>query len=232
MNDGQAWESILNEAVAKTRQSLTIRRNQMDEQKRTLMETIQSKDDQIAELQMRLQSREVLAKAKEHGGTVHFEAISPSKDDPNTIVTSASKQTISQLDQTDRELMKQCALFNDVQSEKSRFSVADDDALNREDNKSALMVYLDMHPSAQMSNLAGALGPTTNDDDCLRLAQKSHTNESQTIKQDLNLSECQLTIEKSIRKEVDCDQVLLPTKAVESKNKNNNASLIFFDDSH
>ena len=50
MNDGQAWESILNEAVAKTRQSLTIRRNQMDEQKRTLMETIQSKDDQIAEL--------------------------------------------------------------------------------------------------------------------------------------------------------------------------------------
>ena len=128
--------------------------------------------------------------------------------------------------------MKQCALFNDVQSEKSRFSVADDDALNREDNKSALMVYLDMHPSAQMSNLAGALGPTTNDDDCLRLAQKSHTNESQAIKQDLNLSECQLTLEKSIRKEVDCDQVLLPTKAADSKNKSNNASLIFFDDSH
>ena len=48
--EGSVWETALNEAVTKTKKSLDERKVQMDAQKSELLQAIQFKDDQIADL--------------------------------------------------------------------------------------------------------------------------------------------------------------------------------------
>ena len=114
-NEGSVWESALNEAVAKTKKSLDERKEQMDTQKKELLQTIQCKDDQIADLQQQLSAR---ASKDADDDCNHFAYLSPSKD---AIDLNNSQESL------DGEELKQCALFNETPFNKSRSSVLDGD---------------------------------------------------------------------------------------------------------
>ena len=77
-NEGNAWETALNKAVAMTRQSLDLKQNQMDEQRHELVSALQSKDEQIAELRIKMCSKEAMTVTSQAG--FHFNEISPAKE--------------------------------------------------------------------------------------------------------------------------------------------------------
>ena len=110
------WERALNQAVSMTQKQFEISRREFENEKCELLEAIQAKEDQIAQLQLKLSSKKTLF------DVVQCESmqVSPFKHDDE-----AESSSVQQLESEDKEQLKQCAVFFDQsQKEKSRLTIS------------------------------------------------------------------------------------------------------------